>query len=144
MLFRSGRQGRLRARIVDDDHVVRGLAVRRENALDAALRFAKPQENRDNDVEQGSSSSGEAQFYMIRKQVLDDAVEIQYSFQSATPFRHVAIESFLDAALAQSLLADFPRFDPSKAINEHGEVGRKAVFEHVRSEERRVGKECRL
>lgn len=68
---------------------------------------------------------------MIRPEVRADALEIQHRFQQARPFRHVAIERFLDEAVAEGLLADFPRFDPAKAMNEHGEVGRKAVFEHV-------------
>jgi hypothetical protein len=33
--------------------------------------------------------------------------------------------------VAEGLLADFPPFDKRKALNEHGEVGRKAVFEYV-------------
>lgn len=68
---------------------------------------------------------------MIRPEVLSNALEIQHEFQHAKPFRHVAIESFLEPAVAEHLLRDFPRFDPTKAINEHGEVGRKAVFERV-------------
>jgi Rps23 Pro-64 3,4-dihydroxylase Tpa1-like proline 4-hydroxylase len=68
---------------------------------------------------------------MIRTQVLANALETQHEFQRATPFRHVAIENFLEREVAEQLLRDFPRFDPAKAINEHGEVGRKAVFEQV-------------
>ena len=68
---------------------------------------------------------------MIRPSVLADALEIQHAFQGARPFRHVAIENFLEPAIAEGLLADFPPFDTRKALNEHGEVGRKAVFEHV-------------
>ena len=68
---------------------------------------------------------------MIRPEVLDSALEIQHSFQRGTPFRHVAVDDFLDKASCESLLRDFPRFDERKAINELGEVGRKAVFESV-------------
>ena len=68
---------------------------------------------------------------MIRPPVLAEALEIQHQFQSGKPFRHVVIENFLDPAVAKGLLADFPPFDKRKALNEHGEVGRKAVFEYV-------------
>ena len=68
---------------------------------------------------------------MIRPEVLAGAAAIREGFQRATPFRHVAIDGFLDVAAADALLADFPRFDPHKAVNEVGEVGRKAVIERV-------------
>jgi hypothetical protein len=68
---------------------------------------------------------------MIRPQVLDSSLEIQHSFQQARPFRHVAVDNFLDEAACEALLRDFPPFDKRKAINEMGEVGRKAVFESV-------------
>ena len=68
---------------------------------------------------------------MINSDVPSRAGEIQKSFQAALPFRHVAIDDFLQPEVSESLLRDFPAFDPSKAINEMGEVGRKAVFEKV-------------
>ena len=68
---------------------------------------------------------------MIKNEVLENALETQHRFQSAGPFRHVAIDGFLDETTARELLADFPAFDRRKAINELGEVGRKAVFENV-------------
>ncbi|APV50624.1 hypothetical protein BWI17_13560 [Betaproteobacteria bacterium GR16-43] len=68
---------------------------------------------------------------MIRPAVIADALEIQHAFQDAKPFRHIAVENFLEPAVADGLLADFPPFDTRKAMNEHGQVGRKAVFEHV-------------
>ena len=54
------------------------------------------------------------------------------SFANAEPFRHVVIEDFLDPGLAQRLLADFPSFEARFALNEMGQVGGKAVREHVR------------
>ncbi len=68
---------------------------------------------------------------MIHPDVLRDASRIRAEFQQAKPFRHVMIDDFLAAPAAESLLADFPRFDERKAINEHGLVGRKAVVESV-------------
>lgn len=52
-------------------------------------------------------------------------------FLAAQPFRHVAIDNFLDEAFAQSLLDGFPVFNEKLAINENGEVGGKAVQEKV-------------
>jgi hypothetical protein len=68
---------------------------------------------------------------MIDAAVVRDAARIRESFQQAKPFRHVMIEGFLERDAADALLRDFPRFDERKAINEHGDVGRKAVVEHV-------------
>jgi hypothetical protein len=68
---------------------------------------------------------------MIRGQVHTDALDIQHRFQDTQPFRHVAIDGFLEPETCEALLRDFPRFDERKAINELGEVGRKAVVESV-------------
>jgi hypothetical protein len=68
---------------------------------------------------------------MIDAAVVRDAARIRESFQQAKPFRHVMIDGFLERDAADALLRDFPRFDERKAINEHGDVGRKAVVEHV-------------
>jgi hypothetical protein len=68
---------------------------------------------------------------MIRREVMDDAAGIRRRFEEATPFPHVLVENFLEAAAAESLLRDFPSFDARRAVNEHGTVGRKAVLERV-------------
>jgi len=68
---------------------------------------------------------------MINPEVISQAGDIQKTFQEALPFRHVSIDGFLQPEICESLLRDFPSFDPSKAINEMGEVGGKAVFEEV-------------
>jgi hypothetical protein len=68
---------------------------------------------------------------MISSSVLNCAAEIRARFQEATPFRHVAIENFLEPEACEKLLADFPTFDRTRALNELGEVGRKAVVERV-------------
>lgn len=70
---------------------------------------------------------------MIQQKVIDNALDIQHQFQLAQPFRHVAIDNFLDTALCERLLADFPVFDPEKARNEVGQIGAKAVHERVRA-----------
>jgi hypothetical protein len=68
---------------------------------------------------------------MIGRSVLQRTSEIRREFQEARPFRHVAIDDFLDAQACEALLRDFPAFDPKRAVNELGQVGRKAVVERV-------------
>lgn len=53
-------------------------------------------------------------------------------FQRARPFRHVVIDDFLEPEVAHRLLQTFPGFDSRYALNEMGQVGGKAVREHVR------------
>jgi hypothetical protein len=53
--------------------------------------------------------------------------ELRRNFQEARPFRHVVVDGFLDSRFCQSLIDEFPPFDPRNAINETGGVGRKAV-----------------
>jgi hypothetical protein len=48
-------------------------------------------------------------------------------FTSSHPFRHVIIDQFLDAEFCRQLMAEFPAFDTTHALNERGETGRKAV-----------------
>lgn len=50
---------------------------------------------------------------------------------SSQPFRHVVIDDFLDPDLCARLIQEFPAFDARNAVNEHSEVGRKAVFTDV-------------
>lgn len=59
------------------------------------------------------------------------AVEFRDAFVGSKPFKHVMIDDFLDAGFAEDLLLDFPAFDPERAKNEFGEVGRKAVHEKI-------------
>ncbi len=68
---------------------------------------------------------------MINPEIISRADEIQKTFQEALPFRHVCIDGFLQPEFCESLLRDFPSFDPRKAINEMGEVGGKSVHEVV-------------
>jgi hypothetical protein len=65
--------------------------------------------------------------HLISKALLLQADTIRESFQTAKPFRHVCLEQFLDAAIVEQLLAEFPVFDPKNAANEMGGAGRKAV-----------------
>jgi 2-oxoglutarate-Fe(II)-dependent oxygenase superfamily protein len=55
------------------------------------------------------------------------------AFLTAYPFRHVVIDDFLESAFCQRLIAEFPAFDKSHALNEMGEVGRKAAVADISS-----------
>lgn len=67
----------------------------------------------------------------VNPHIKDNRAELHATFQSARPFRHIAIDDFLVGDFAQSLLGDFPVFDEKLAVNENGEVGGKAVQEKV-------------
>jgi hypothetical protein len=69
---------------------------------------------------------------VIPTEVLDKRNEYAAQFSNAKPFRHVEIEGFLDRAICQRLLDDFPSFETRYALNEMGEVGGKAVRMNVR------------
>lgn len=69
---------------------------------------------------------------VLSPQARQSAGESASRFQNADPFRYVVIEDFLDPALCQQLLEDFPRFEDRYALNEMGEVGGKAVRMGVR------------
>ncbi|NCT67519.1 MAG: 2OG-Fe(II) oxygenase [Rhodanobacteraceae bacterium] len=69
---------------------------------------------------------------VIAPDVLRRADEFGQQFAAAQPFRHIAIADFLDRALCERLLADFPSFEARHALNEMGEVGGKAVRMDVR------------
>jgi Rps23 Pro-64 3,4-dihydroxylase Tpa1-like proline 4-hydroxylase len=49
-------------------------------------------------------------------------------FRAAQPFRHVVIDRFLDDEFCRELMHQFPSFDQSRAVNEHGEIGRKSAI----------------
>ncbi|HUI56459.1 MAG TPA: 2OG-Fe(II) oxygenase [Bryobacteraceae bacterium] len=53
--------------------------------------------------------------------------DLHRQFTSAQPFHHVVIDQFLDPAFCRDLIDSFPPFADKVAINERGEVGRKAV-----------------
>lgn len=57
--------------------------------------------------------------------------ELAQSFAAARPFRHVVMDEFLRPPIIDTLIAEFPSFDPSKAVNELGKVGLKAVVSRM-------------
>lgn len=52
-------------------------------------------------------------------------------FKAAQPFSHIVIDNFLRPAFCEDLLQEFPLFDNNRARNEDGNVGRKAVHQHI-------------
>ena len=70
--------------------------------------------------------------HLITKPVLERAAGIRSGFISAQPFKHACIEDFLEPQWAETLLREFPSFDPKKAVDEFGKVGRKAVRTDMR------------
>lgn len=70
---------------------------------------------------------------LLGPQVEAGADALATAFRTARPFRHVVVDDFLDAAFAERLLAEFPAFDPARAIDENGAVGNKAVHEGLRA-----------
>ena len=68
----------------------------------------------------------------IHADVLARRDQLAREFRDAEPFRHVAIDGFLDPAFCRALLDEFPRFEARYALNETGAVGGKAVRMDVR------------
>lgn len=68
---------------------------------------------------------------VVNSGVIDQSSELNNRFLGARPFRHIAIDGFLDEKFARSLLENFPAFDEKLAINEDGQVGGKAVHEKL-------------
>ena len=69
---------------------------------------------------------------MLSPTFVDRLPQYASQFRQARPFRHVVMESFFAESAAQQLLAQFPAFDPARARNEAGDIGRKAVVERIR------------
>ncbi|HLH44373.1 MAG TPA: 2OG-Fe(II) oxygenase [Bryobacteraceae bacterium] len=69
----------------------------------------------------------------ISPEVAGQAERYRAQFLAGRPFKHVVIENFFEAAFAERLLAEFPRFDPSLARNEGGALGGKAVNTNLRA-----------
>jgi len=68
----------------------------------------------------------------IQSRVVERAEEFSREFESARPFRHVVIDEFLDADFCHALMREFPVFDAAHALNERGELGRKAVVPELK------------
>jgi hypothetical protein len=65
---------------------------------------------------------------LLHPSVVDHVIEARDRFAAAQPFRHVVIDEFLEPDFCGQLMTQFPAFDPSHAITERGQPGRKAVI----------------
>jgi len=68
---------------------------------------------------------------LLDQNVRDRAGDLNREFSTAQPFRYVVIDQFLNPDFCRQLISEFPVFEPTRALNERGEVGRKAVFVDV-------------
>jgi hypothetical protein len=64
---------------------------------------------------------------VLSESAREHAVDLATEFQTAEPFRHVVLEGLLPPDACRALIAEFPEFSEKHALNEHGEVGGKAV-----------------
>jgi hypothetical protein len=70
---------------------------------------------------------------LLHPEITARADEFAQQFAAAQPFRHVVFDPFLRPEAIDALIAEFPSFDPRKALNELGQVGRKAVVSQLAS-----------
>jgi len=68
---------------------------------------------------------------IINKLIIENEKQIKHRFTNNLPFKHVVIENFFKPEFCEKLLEEFPSFDDKLAVNENGDVGLKAVHEHV-------------
>lgn len=68
----------------------------------------------------------------VNPRVIARRADLAETFAAAQPFRHIAIDDFLDSDYCAQLMDEFPAFDEKLAVNEDGVVGAKAVREQIR------------
>ena len=68
---------------------------------------------------------------LIPAEIREGPTALREQFQKAQPFPHLVVDHFLQPDFCQQLLKEFPGFDEKLAMNEFGEVGRKAVQEKL-------------
>jgi 2-oxoglutarate-Fe(II)-dependent oxygenase superfamily protein len=71
--------------------------------------------------------------HLLSPEISTRVGELSDQFLNAYPFRHVVMDNFLEPVFCQRLIAEFPAFDKSRALNEMGEVGRKAAISDIAS-----------
>lgn len=67
----------------------------------------------------------------IQQLLKSDSKHFTAQFNNASPFEHIQLDDFLATGFCQDLLSEFPSFDNNLALNENGEVGKKAVHERM-------------
>jgi len=68
---------------------------------------------------------------VIQEEIREQTDAFRDQFQNAQPFPHLVVDHFLQPDFCQRLLREFPGFDEKRALNEFGEIGRKAVQEKL-------------
>ena len=68
---------------------------------------------------------------LLRQEMIREEAAIAERFRTASPFKHVVIDGFLDPEFCRRLIAEFPPYDAEKFRNEHGHLG-KAYHQNVR------------
>lgn len=71
------------------------------------------------------------QIHGVSPSVIAQVATFAARFRAARPYPHVVIDEFLNTDLLRRLQREFPKYDRAKARNEHGEIGRKALFSSV-------------
>jgi hypothetical protein len=69
---------------------------------------------------------------LLHPSLLEQSSTLQDEFLRARPFRHLVIDRFLAESFCEELCRQFPPFDDRHAVNELGNVGRKAVVAALR------------
>ncbi len=70
----------------------------------------------------------------INREVLENLDRLHAEFKNGRPFRHVIVDDFLRADVAERMLSDFPTVkDPSKLLNEFGDPNPKSAISDVKS-----------
>jgi hypothetical protein len=68
---------------------------------------------------------------ILNQSSIDGLSRFTSEFAHNKPFKHLVIDDFFKPEFTQRMLDEFPSFDDKLAMNENGEVGRKAVHEKV-------------
>jgi len=68
---------------------------------------------------------------ILNTSTIEQKDKIHDMFIYNKPFKHVVIDDFFNQGFCQAMLDDFPNFDKELATDENGNIGRKAVHEHV-------------
>ena len=63
---------------------------------------------------------------LIHSEILNGVESLGRQFRSNRPFPHLVLDDFVDPDYLRQLQDEFPAFDSAHALNEMGEVGRKA------------------
>ena len=78
-----------------------------------------------------NSAINDNSLHILNDATLETTQALATRFNHAIPFRHIVIDDFLQPAFCQSLLDSFPAFNPKRARDENGNIGRKATVDKI-------------